>query len=91
MIIVRSPKWALISVAVSLAIFLILYFAVIQPGNDSANHAVEQGEKQVQQSVNQAASGGGIPAGVTNLANCIAAAGTNATELQACAAKFKKQ
>jgi hypothetical protein len=33
---------------------------------------------------------GAIPAGVQNLTACIAAAGTNAGQLQTCAAKFKK-
>jgi hypothetical protein len=65
---------------------------VIQPDNNTANNAVKQGEKQLQQAVNQAntSGGGSVPAGVTNLADCIAAAGTNTGELQACASKFKQ-
>jgi hypothetical protein len=84
--IVRSPKWALLSLAVSLGIFLILYFTVIQPDNNTANNAIKQGEQQVQQAVNQA---GGVPAGVSNLANCLVAAGADTGKIQACQAKFK--
>jgi hypothetical protein len=84
--IVRSPKWALLSLAVSLGIFLILYFTVIQPDNNTANNAIKQGEQQVQQAVDQA---GGVPAGVSNLANCLVAAGADTGKIQACQAKFK--
>jgi hypothetical protein len=87
--IVRSPKYALISLAVSLGIFLILYFTVIKSDQNTANNAIRQGEQQVQQAVNQAAKTGSVPAGVTNLTACITAAGTDSSALQACAAKFK--
>jgi hypothetical protein len=88
-VVVRSPKIALISLAVSAGIFLILYFTVIKPDNNAANNAITQSERQTQQVVNQAAKTGGVPAGVTNLVNCVAAAGTNTGEIQACQAKFK--
>jgi hypothetical protein len=84
------PRYYLISLAVSVGIFLLLYFTIIKPDNNAANNAIRQGEQQVQQSLSQAAQSGAIPASVTNLTACVAAAGTNTSELQACAAKFPK-
>jgi hypothetical protein len=93
----RSPKLYLISLAVSIGIFLVIYLTVIKPDQNAANKAfqqgqaqIQQGERQLQNATNQAAKSGGIPAGVTTLTNCIAAAGTNTAQLQACAAHFKK-
>jgi hypothetical protein len=84
-VVVRSPKYILISLAVSLGIFLILYFTVISPDQNAANNAIRQGNA----ALSQAASQSGVPAGAKNLTDCIAAAGTNSAVLQACAAKFK--
>jgi predicted PurR-regulated permease PerM len=101
-IVVRNPVYRVIALVLTLAIVAILYFAVIKPNNDNANNAVnnavkttQQLEKQAAQQVNQAnqaaksSGGAAIPAGVTNLVNCIAAAGTNVSEIQACKAKFQ--
>ncbi len=89
MLVVSSGRWWLASAAVSLIIFLIVYFTVIQPDNNTANQLLKSGEQQVQQAVNSAkASGAQIPAGVTNLTNCIAAAGTDTGKIAACQAKF---
>lgn len=90
-IISRNPAHRLIALGVSLAIVLIVYFAVIKPNNDTANNAVKQGEQQLQQAVNNAnkQSGGAVPTSVTNLTSCIAAAGTDTGKIQACQAKFK--
>ncbi len=90
-LVVRNPVYRLMALGVSVAIVLILYFAVIKPNNDSANNAVKQGEQQVQQAVQNAnkQTGGAVPAGVTSLTACIAAAGTDTSKLQACQAKFK--
>ena len=91
-VMVRSPKYALISLAVSIGIFLVLYFTVISPDNNAANNAIRQGNAALTQGEQQAANAAnqsGVPAGVKNLTACIAAAGTNAAELQACSAKFK--
>ena len=91
-VVLRSPKYALISLAVSVGIFLILYFAVISPDNNAANNAIRQGNAALTQSDQQAANAAnqsGVPAGVKNLTACLAAAGSNTGELQACAAKFK--
>jgi 16S rRNA U1498 N3-methylase RsmE len=91
LIVVRNPVYRLIALGVSVAIVLILYFAVIKPNNDSANNAVRQGEQQLQQAVKNAKkqSGGAVPASVTNLASCIAAAGTDTGKIAACQSKYK--
>jgi len=90
-VVVHNPIARVVALAVSVTIFLILYFAVIKPSNDTANRAVTQGEQQLQQAVRSAnqQSGGAVPAGVTNLTNCIAAAGTDTGMLQACKAKYQ--
>jgi hypothetical protein len=90
-IVVRNPMYRLIALAVSLAIFAIIYFAVIAPDNNAANNAITSSEKQTQQAVQSVnkATGGAVPASVTNLTSCIAAAGTNTGKIQACQAKFK--
>jgi flagellar biosynthesis/type III secretory pathway M-ring protein FliF/YscJ len=89
MLVLSSGRWWLASAAVSLIIFLIVYFTVIRPDNNTANQLLRSGEQQVQQAVNSAkASGAQVPAGVTNLANCIAAAGTDTSKIEACQSKF---
>jgi uncharacterized protein (UPF0333 family) len=89
-IVVRNPVYRLISLAVTIAIIAVVYFVVIKPNNDTANNAVKQGEQQVQQAVNNAnkATRGAVPAGVTNLVDCIAKAGTDTGKIEACKAKF---
>jgi hypothetical protein len=54
MVIFGSPKIAAAGLALSAAIFLILYFTVIKPSTDNANDAVKSGEKQTQQLLNNA-------------------------------------
>jgi hypothetical protein len=88
-IIARSPKYALISLAVSIGIFLIIYFTVISPDNNAANKAITQSEQQVNQAVNNAAKSDGVPTSVTNLAQCLTAAGADTGKIQSCDAKFK--
>jgi hypothetical protein len=90
-VVVRNPVYRLIALGVSVAIALIIYFAVIKPNNDTANNAVRQGEQQAVQAVRNAnkQSGGAVPANVQNLTACIAAAGTDTGKLSACQAKFK--
>jgi hypothetical protein len=85
------PRYYLLSLAVSLIIFGVIYFTVIRPDNNAANTAVRSSEQQAVQAVQSVnkQTGGAVPASVTNLTACIAAAGTNATQLQACQAKFK--
>ncbi|MFL5822579.1 MAG: hypothetical protein ACJ764_03970 [Solirubrobacteraceae bacterium] len=87
---VSAPRYRLISLAVSLIIFAIVYFTVIKPSTDTANNAIRAGEQQVQQAIHHAkASGANVPAGVSNLTDCLAAAGSDTAKLQACAAKFQ--
>jgi 16S rRNA U1498 N3-methylase RsmE len=90
-VVVRNPVYRLIALGVSVAIALILYFAVIKPNNDTANNAVRQTEQQVQQAVSNAnkQSGGAVPKSVTSLTSCLAAAGADTGKIAACQAKFK--
>ena len=90
MIVVTNPRYRLITLAVTIAILAIVYFAIIKPNNDTANKAVTQSEQQVQKAVSQAnkQSGGGVPTKVTNLTNCLAAAGADTAKIQACQAQF---
>jgi hypothetical protein len=44
----------LIGLAVSLGIFLVLYFTVIKSSTDTANNAIKSGVQQSQQALNQA-------------------------------------
>jgi hypothetical protein len=93
----------LAGMAASLAIFAVVYFTVIQPSMNTANQALKSGLQQTQQAVNQAqkqlgsASGkAGAAAGqaqqqlgnAAKLTACLAAAGTDATTIQACQAKY---
>jgi hypothetical protein len=90
-IVFGSARYRLISLAVTLGIFLIVYFTVIRPDNNTANNAIKQGNALIQQGEQQAAKAAnqsGVPVGVKNLTACIAAAGSNTAELQACSAKF---
>ena len=97
-IMTRNPRWYLISLAVSVGIFLIMYFTVIRPDNNAANTALQQAGQQIQQATkqaNQALQSSGAPAAVsptvnaaTKYASCVTAAGTDTGALQACAAKF---
>jgi hypothetical protein len=89
-VVLAPRRYWFLGAAVSLIIFLILYFTVIRPDNNAAQNAIRAGEQQVNQAVhNASASGAKIPAGVSNLTSCIAAAGTNTGEIQACTKKFK--
>lgn len=90
MIVVNNTKYWLIGTGISIAIALILYFAVIKSSNDTANNAIVSGEKQAQQAVQQAnkASGGAVPKSVQDLTSCIAAAGTDTTKIEACHTKY---
>ena len=78
-IVFGNTRYRLISLAVTLGIFLIVYFTVIRPDNNTANNAIKQGNALIQQSEQQAAKAAnqsGVPAGVKNLTACIAAAGS---------------
>jgi preprotein translocase subunit YajC len=97
-IVSRSPKLYLLSLAVSVGIFLIIYFTVIRPDNNAANNALRLGQQQEQQALQQASSvakSTGAPASVsssvnaaTNYASCVVAAGTDTGKFQVCATKY---
>lgn len=86
--------WALGLVS-SLVIFLIVFFAVIKPAQNTANQALHQGLQQTQQAIKQSqkAFGGNSAAQKTlskaqKLTQCVAAAGTDPSKLSACQSKF---
>ncbi len=86
--ITRNPLVAFAGLALSLTIFLILYFTVIKPTTDTSNQAVRDATKQSQQLVKQVdkQTGGAVPASAKKLTDCLAAAGADTTKLQACQA-----
>jgi F0F1-type ATP synthase membrane subunit b/b' len=53
-VVTRNWKVSLIGLAVSVGIFLVLFFTVIQPSTNTANAAIKSGEKQTQQAIKQA-------------------------------------
>ena len=102
-IVTQSKRLWLLGLAVSVAIFAVLYFTVIQPDNNTANQAVKTGLQQSQQAINQAkqqvdSSGGGSATNAANaaltnassLTSCLQAAGTDTSKVQACQTKFQK-
>jgi hypothetical protein len=102
-IVTQSKRMWLLGLAVSVAIFAVLYFTVIQPDNNTANQAVKTGLQQSQQAINQAkqqvnSSGGGAASNAANaalnhaskLTSCLQSAGTDASAVQACQVKFQQ-
>jgi len=90
-VVARGWRGAAIGGLVSLIVFAVLYFTVIKPDNNTANQALTNTEKQVNQvvnSVSRSAPAGAVPSSVTRLTSCIEAAGTNTTALQACRTKY---
>jgi hypothetical protein len=93
MLIIRgNPRIAVLGLIVSLAIFAVVYFTVIKPSNDTANHAVRVGEQQAQQVLKNAQKNGvQVPERAKKLTQCIAAAGTDQGKLADCQSKFAAQ
>jgi hypothetical protein len=132
-LITNSRRMWMVGMAVSLAIFALLYLTVIKPSSDTANQAVKAGLQQTQQAINQAqkqlsqpsghagtapstsdqastvanqvhqagtAPGASEPANTVasqaqqqlsraaKLTSCVAAAGTDFGQVQACQAKY---
>ncbi len=102
-IVTRSPRMWLISSAVSLILFLIVYFTVISPDNNAANQALKSGLQQSQQVINQtrkqlgssgtAGSAASAQAQQTlskaaKLTACVQAAGTDPSQLAGCQSKY---
>lgn len=93
--------WAVGMVA-SIAIFLVVFFAVIKPSTDTANQAIKTGMQQSQQVINQAkkqlsTSGVTGSAGkqvnqqlnkASKLTSCVAAAGTDPSKLANCQSQY---
>jgi uncharacterized membrane-anchored protein YhcB (DUF1043 family) len=93
--------WAIGMVA-SIAIFLVVFFAVIKPSTDNANQAIKTGLQQSQQVINQAKkqlSTSGVTGAAANQAGqqltkaskltaCVAAAGTDTSKLSNCQAQY---
>lgn len=86
--------WALGLVS-SLVIFLVVFFTVIKPSENTANQALKTGLQQTQQVIKQSekAAGGNSAAQQTlskaqKLTQCVAAAGTDPSKLSACNAKY---
>ncbi len=76
-VVTRSPKIALLSLAVSRDL-LILYFTVIKSDQNTANNAIRRASSRLSGVARPPRAAG--PAGVTNLVNCLAAAGANTSD-----------
>lgn len=102
-VITGSRRLWFLSAAVSLVLFLIVYFAVIRPDNNAANAALKTGLQQSQQVLNQAqqqlkstgASGSAAGAQANQqlsqaakLTSCIQAAGTDTGAIATCQSKY---
>lgn len=102
-LITNNIRLWLVGMAVSLAIFAVVYFAVIKPNENTANQAVKAGLQQTHQALNQAqqqinnaagqAGSAAAPAQqalskAQQLTTCLTKAGTDAGAMQTCQAKF---
>jgi hypothetical protein len=102
-VITNSLRMWMVGMAVSLAIFGVLFFTVIKPSSDTANQAVKSGLQQSQQVINQAqkqlgtaeAQSGSITSQAqqqlgkaAKLSSCMSAAGTDVGAIQSCQTKY---
>ncbi len=98
-VITGSRRMWFVSAAISLILFLIVYFTVIKPDNNAAQQALKSGLQQSQQVINQAqkqlkASGVNSSQAQTQLsraaklAACVQSAGTDTGKLAACQSKY---
>ena len=74
-----------VSAAISLILFLVVYFTIIRPDNNAANAALKSGLQQSQQVLNQAQT---QLSRAAKLTACVQAAGTDPSKLAGCQAKF---
>jgi hypothetical protein len=81
-IVTANRRLWLIGMAVSLAIFGVLYFTVIKPSSDTANQAIKTGLQQSQQVLNQAQK---------QISSATTAAGTQAGAVNTQANAINKQ
>jgi type II secretory pathway component PulM len=100
--VIVTTNWRiwLAGMAASLVIFAVVFFTVIQPAQNTASQAVKSGLQQTQQVIKQAqqqVSNSGGPASsagqqalnnAQKLTTCLAAAGTDVTQLEACHTKY---
>jgi hypothetical protein len=96
----NSWKLWLASLAVSLGIFLVIYFTVIKDSNDTVNNALQQSEQLQQNALDNANeqlknASKGAPASAKKalsnaqkLTDCVAAAGTDTAAIADCEAQF---
>ena len=102
-LVTNSWKAWFAATAVSLIIFAVLFFTVIQPDNNTANQAVKAGLQQSQQAINQAQKQLGSTSGpgssvtkqakqqlskASKLTSCVASAATDPSKLAACQSKY---
>ena len=103
-LVTRSWRLWMVGMAASLVIFAVVYFAVIQPAQNTANQALKTGLQQSQQVINQAqkalsTNSSGQASAVTQQAQqalgnaakltaCVASAGTDTSQLQSCQVKY---
>jgi F0F1-type ATP synthase membrane subunit b/b' len=88
-IIVGNPRYRLISLAVTVVILIVVYFAIIKPTNNTVDNAIKSSNQQVQQALKQAnQQSNGAASSAVKLAACVTAAGTDASKLSACQAKY---
>ena len=98
---VVNTNWRLwmAGMAVSLAIFGVVFFTVIKPSSDTANQAIDQAKKQFGTATSQAGSAAGQAGAVatsaqtqltkaSKLTACLSHAGTDVGAVQACQVKF---
>ena len=85
-IVVRNTRARIALAVIPIILFLIVYFTVIRPDQNTANQAISQSLKQTNQQVQ---SDSGVPSNVKNLTACLAAAGSNTSALEQCKAKFQ--
>jgi Zn-dependent oligopeptidase len=93
--------WA-VGMVTSIAIFVVVYFAVIQPSTNTANQAFKTGIQQSQQVINQArkqldSSGASNAVSsqasqqldkASKLTSCVASAGTDPSKLASCQSQY---
>jgi predicted PurR-regulated permease PerM len=96
----NSWKIWLVSLAVSLGIFLVIYFTVIKSANDTVDNALQQSQQIQNSALNDAnkqldkasknapASAQGAISQAQKLADCVTAAGTDTSALADCQAQF---
>ena len=92
-------KMYLVGLAVSLGVFLVIYFTVIKSSTDTANKAIQTGLEQTQRGLDQAqkqlnqTGSGNSKANAEldsaqKLAQCLSAAGTDTDAVASCQAQY---